>query len=167
MQCHPMRPLRQNHLGRMRRARRQRHGRCPARAALHLQLGSREALSTSIRARESEALDRLAASTGGQSLCSLSRSGPVPATKYYEGMAAALAEVRRAIRRLPDLPNDDGAAQLVLADIRARWIAQTRAPGRTGPSWAGYLAGGLDALNELAASQAAVGRTMSTEHGEW
>lgn len=162
-----MRPLRQDHLGRMRRARCQRHGRCPARAALHLQLSSLEALRASVRARESEALDRLAASTGGQSLCTRSRGGPVPATKYYEGMASALAEVRRGIRRLPELPNDDGAALVVLGDIRARWSAQTRAPGRTGPSWTGYLAGGLDALNELAASQEAVGRTMSTEQGAW
>ena len=122
---------------------------------MHLQLSSREALSASIRARESEALDRLAASTGGQSLCAHSKGGPVPAAKYYEGMAAALAEARRAIRRLPDVPNDDGAGQRVLAGIRARWIAQTRAPGRTGPSWAGYLAGGLDALNELVAGQEA------------
>ena len=152
-----MRPLQQDHLGRMRRARCQRHGRCPTRAALHLQLSSHEALSASIRARESEALDRLAASTGGQSLCSLSRSGPVSATKYYEGMAAALAELRRAIRRLPDLPNDGGGSQGVLDVIRARWTAETRVPGRTGPSWAGYLAGGLDALNELAASQEATG----------
>jgi hypothetical protein len=122
---------------------------------LHLQLSSLEALSASISARESEALDRLAASTGGQSLCTLSRGGPVPATKYYEGRAAALAEVRRAIRRLPDLPNDDGAGQLLVGDIRARWNAEASAPGRAGPSWAGYLAGGLDALSELAAGQEA------------
>lgn len=108
-------------------------------------------LSASIRARESEALERLAATTGGQSLCSLSRGAPVPATKYYEGMAAALAEVRRAIRRLPVLPEDDSGSRLVLAGIRARWTAEVGAPGRTGPGWAGYLAGGLDALDQLAA----------------
>ena len=149
-----MRPLRQDHLGRMRRARCQRHGRCPTRAALHLQLSSNEALTASILARESEALDRLAASTGGQSLCSLSGGGPVPATKYFEGRAAALAEVRRALRRLRDLPNDDGAdSRRALEVIRARWAAQTTAPGRTGPAWAGYLAGGLEALDELVASR--------------
>lgn len=116
---------------------------------MHLQLSSLEALSAFITARESEALDRLAASTGGQSLCTLSKGGPVPATKYYEGMAAALAEVRRAIRRLPELPNDVGGIRQVIDDIRARWTAETRGPGRTGASWAGYLTGGLDALNEL------------------
>ena len=153
-----MQPLQQDHLGRMRRTRCQRHGRCPTRAALHLQLSSHEALSALIRARESEALDRLAASTGGQSLCTLSKGGPVPATKYYEGKAAALAEVRRAVRRLPGLPNDlndVGGIREVIDVIRARWTAETRVPGRTGPSWAGYLAGGLDALNELVAGQEA------------
>ncbi|TFB46743.1 hypothetical protein [Cryobacterium tagatosivorans] len=111
-------------------------------------------LSASIRARESEALQRLAATTGGQSLCSVSRGAPVPAAKYYEGMAAALAEVRRAIRRLSLLPDDDAGSRLVLGDIRARWAAEAGAPGRTGPGWAGYLAGGLEALDQLAADHA-------------
>src|SRR5450830_1313412 len=88
-------------------------------------LTHREALRESILAREIQALERLAAATGGQSLCALSGGGgPVPAVKYYEGAAAALAEARRAIRRLPDLPDDDDdASRLAIRDIRARWEA--------------------------------------------
>jgi hypothetical protein len=131
-------------------------------------MSRREALRTSLLARESEALKRLAAATGGQSLCALSGGGgPVSAVKYYEGTAAALAEARRAIRRLPDLPDgpdlpgtsalpgNDDASRLAIQDIRARWEAQSLAPGRTGRSWAGYLAGGLDALAQLLDEQPA------------
>jgi hypothetical protein len=118
-------------------------------------LTSVEALNASISAREREALERLAAATGGQSLCALSRgTGPVPAVKYYEGMAAALAEARRAIRRLQDSPPQDGATSQVLRDLRDRWLTQSRGPGRTGPSWVGYLAGGVDASERLVAEYA-------------
>jgi hypothetical protein len=41
------------------------------------------------------------------------------------------------------------AARTVLRAIRARWGAQSSTPGRAGPSWAGYLTGGLDALDQL------------------
>lgn len=125
-------------------------------------VGRREALTADIAARENEALERLAAATGGQSLCSLSRGpGPVPAVKYYEGEAAALAQARRALRRLPpvpdavkpegDTPPDDAAAREVLRDLRDRWTAQADGPGRSGVGWAGYLAGGVDAVERLIA----------------
>ena len=138
-------------------------------------MGRREALTEDISAREHEALERLAAATGGQSLCSLSRgAGPVPAVKYYEGEAAALAQARRAIRRLPppdpdpvagladaaadvdaaDFPaaaGSDPVAREALRQLRDRWCAQADSPGRSGASWAGYLSGGTDALERLIA----------------
>jgi hypothetical protein len=40
-------------------------------------------------------------------------------------------------------------AHAVLREIRARWRADLGTPGRAGPSWAGYLTGGLDALDQL------------------
>lgn len=115
-------------------------------------VGGRDALTAGISSRENEALKRLAAATRGQSLCSLSGgSGPVPAVKYYEGEVAVLAEARRAIRRLPPGPEDDAAAREVLRDLRDRWAAQVDNPGRAGVRWAGYLAGGVDAVERLIA----------------
>jgi hypothetical protein len=69
--------------------------------------------------------------------------------KYYEGVAAALAEARRAIEALTNGPNGGQSARAALLDVRARWLAQSRTRGRTGPDWAGYLAGGLDALEQM------------------
>lgn len=114
----------------------------------------------SLGARESEALERLAASTGGQSLCAVPGSnGPVSAVKYHEGAAAALAEARRAIRRLPvrpegrpdegALPDGDGMSRRAVEEIRARWEEQSLVPGRTARSWVDYFAGGLDELAQL------------------
>src|ERR1035437_9332237 len=87
---------------------------------------------------------------GGRSLCSISRQGaPVPAAKYHEGAAAALAEARRAIEALADGPDGGQSARAALLDVRARWQTQSRTRGRTGPDWTGYLAGGLDALEQM------------------
>lgn len=119
-------------------------------------MGSETLSLEAVGVRESEALERLAASTGGQSLCApTGSSGPVSAVKYHEGAAAALAEARRAIRRLPArfdegcLPGGDGVTRLAVHEIRARWAAQSHSAGRTGRSWVAYFAGGLDALATL------------------
>lgn len=109
-----------------------------------------------VEVRESEALKRLAASTGGQSLCAPAGSGgPFSAVKYHEGEATALAETRRAIGRLPTrsdegcLSGGDGVNRLVVHEIRARWVVQSQTAGRTGRAWVAYFAGGLDALTAL------------------
>jgi len=110
----------------------------------------RQALIESFRARERAALEDLDAIGGGRSLCSISRqSAPVPAAKYHEGEAAALAEARRAIQALEDGPDCGQSARASLLDVRARWLAQSRTRGRTGPDWTDYLAGGLDALKQM------------------
>lgn len=104
----------------------------------------------SIQARETVVLQSLEAAAGNQSLCTLSRGRtPVPTVKYHEGAASALAEARRAIRALPDGPNAESMLQATLTAIHERWSAQSRSPGRTGPSWAGYLTGGLDAIEQM------------------
>ena len=111
---------------------------------------NRQALIESFRARERAALEDLDASAGGRSLCSFSRQGtPVPAAKYHEGEAAALAEARRAIQALENGPDCGQSARASLLDVRARWLAQSRTRGRTGPDWTDYLAGGLDALKQM------------------
>jgi hypothetical protein len=73
----------------------------------------------------------------------------VPAAKYHEGTAAALAEARRAIEALSDGPDGGQSARAALLEVRARWLAQSRTRGRTGPDWTGYLAGGLDGLLQM------------------
>lgn len=111
---------------------------------------ARHVLIESFRACERAALADLAAIAGGRSLCSISRQGaPVPAAKYHEGTAAALAEARRAIEALSDGPDGGQSARAALLEVRARWLAQSRTRGRTGPDWTGYLAGGLDGLEQM------------------
>ena len=105
---------------------------------------ARHVLIESFRACERVALADLAAIAGGRSLCSISRQGaPVPAAKYYEGTAAALAEARRAIEALSDGPDGGQSARAALLEVRANWLAQSRTRGRTGPDWTGYPTGGL------------------------
>lgn len=169
MQSRPVCPLRKDHLVRLRHARRCRHGQRPAGAAVHLPLtgrrtappprrtarpatsaAPREALLAALRVRELAALDRVGAAAGGRSLCELARAGTsMPAAKYHEGSAAALAEARRMVQRGGDGPDGATAVRVSLRDIRARWQTQVGTAGRTGPGWTGYLTGGLDALEQL------------------
>lgn len=107
-------------------------------------------LLESIEARETVVLQSLEAAAGNQSLCTLSRGRtPLPAVKYHEGAASALAEARRAVRAVPDDPNVESTLRATLTAIHERWLAQSRSPGRTGPSWTGYLTGGLDAIEQM------------------
>jgi hypothetical protein len=107
-------------------------------------------LIESFRALERAALADVDATAGGRSLCSISRDGAtVPAAKYHEGAAAALAETRRAIEALTEGPDGGQSARGVLMDVRARWQMEAGTRGRTGPAWTGYLAGGLDALEQM------------------
>jgi hypothetical protein len=171
VQSCPLFALRQGHLVRLWHARRCRHGQRPAIAAVHLPLigrrhasrvrardGQGEALTPrslfvdAIRARERAALAELGAAVGGRSLCSLSREGTsVPSAKYHEGAGAALADVRRAVQATADGPDGVRSARAAVIEARARWRAQSETAGRTGPDWAGYLAGGLDALDQMVA----------------
>ena len=110
----------------------------------------REVLLESIQARENLALGDLGTLAGGQSLCELSRADtPLATVKYHEGAAAALAEARRAVCSVLEGPGSADTDRSALQSIRANWLAQSRSPGRTGPSWGSYLAGGLDALDQL------------------
>jgi hypothetical protein len=113
-------------------------------------LTSRQALVESVRARERAALADLAAIAGGQSLCSISRQGAtVPAAKYREGAAAALAQSRRAVEAVGDGPASQKPGRVALLEVRARWREQSRIMGQRGPDWTGYLTGGLDALEQM------------------
>ena len=107
----------------------------------------------SCRAREGAALERWGVVTAGRSLCSLSRVGDcVPAAKFHEGAVAALSEARRAVVSIPgDVAADDVRAALL--GVGARWRGESGTAGRSGPDWAGYLAGGMDALDQLIRDQ--------------
>ena len=111
---------------------------------------ARHILIESFRTCERAALEDLDAIAGARSLCSISRLGaPVSGAKYHEGAAAALAEARRAIEALDDGPDGGQSAREALLDVCARWRAQSRTRGRTGPDWIGYLTGGLAALEQM------------------
>ena len=62
--------------------------------------------------------------------------------KHWEGRAAALAEVRRALRKAP--PDEQSE---VVARSHARWAGQLSGLG--GEAWQHYTRGGLSALEEL------------------
>lgn len=169
MQSRSLFALWQGHLVRLRHACGCGHGQRPAGSAMHLPLigrrrapqarvlevrgeapTTRELLVESIRARESAALGDLGAAAGGRSLCSLSRAGAsVPTVKYHEGAVAALADARRAVQAGADGPHAVRTDRADLLEVRAQWRAQSETVGRAGPAWAGYLAGGLDALDQM------------------
>lgn len=69
--------------------------------------------------------------------------------KYHEGAAAALAEAHRAVDAVVDGPDGAHSAHAAFLDVRARWRKQSCTIGRTGQSCTGYLAGGLDALEQM------------------
>lgn len=112
----------------------------------------------SCRAGERVALERLSAASGGLSLCSLSRSGAsVPAAKYHEGATAALAEARRTVASIPHDVADVATVRTALLGVSERWRSELGTAGRSGPDWAGYLAGGIDALDQVILDQVTEG----------
>lgn len=105
-----------------------------------------------VRARERAALAALVAATGETSLCALSRSGTShPAVKFHEGAVSALADVRRTETSQPTTGPADA-----IALARARW-EDNAALAERGRDWAAYYAGGVEALDLLAATVAVSG----------
>ncbi|MDO8107872.1 hypothetical protein Q6348_11765 [Isoptericola sp. b441] len=96
-------------------------------------------LATVVAEREAEVRTRLADAVGDGPMCRVDGARARPA-KHWEGRAAALAQLRRALRRGGD-PGQE------LADLRAQWTSQ-RAIDR-GEAWRVYTDAGLDALTEL------------------
>ena len=101
--------------------------------------------------RERDARLRLAGATNGSSLCrpqSLSGIGP-QSVKYLEGAAAALTEVRRAVRCNAHTVPSNCSVSAVVHSALERWVAQTLLPARSGAKWSEYLAGGIGALRDI------------------
>jgi len=83
---------------------------------------------------------RLTMAAGGQALCRL--GAHATSAKELEGRMAVLMELRRSLRREPDLAT---------AQIASRWrtdLAQRRAKGDPSP-WVAYLAGGVAEIENL------------------
>lgn len=98
-------------------------------------------LASTVAALEAEALAQLDATLGGVAMCRVGEASARPA-KHWEGRAAALAQVRRALRRAT--PGNDAQ---VLRQAREEWTSQLEALG--GPAWTTYTEAGLQALEEL------------------
>ncbi len=98
-------------------------------------------LAATVATLEVEALAQLEATLGGVAMCRVGESAARPA-KHWEGRAAALAQVRRALRRA-----EPGSEADVLHQVHAEWTAQLDALG--GPAWTTYTTAGLQALEEL------------------
>lgn len=92
--------------------------------------------------RRHAALVATTEAAGGAGLCTLARTGQsVPAAKYHEGAAAALGQLRRAIK---SGASPTGAIELLVSE----WEA---VPHQT-PDWSAYRLGGLDVLHDLQTS---------------
>ncbi len=100
-----------------------------------------DTLAERVARLEADALAQLEAVLGGRAMCRVDGASRRPA-KHWEGRAAALAEVRRALRKAsPDEPAE------VIARSQARWTGQLSGLG--GEAWQHYTRGGLSALEEL------------------
>lgn len=104
-------------------------------------------LDAEISRRAVAAAAAMEAASGGESLCSISRTGRrIPGVKYPEGRWAAMRELQRGLRRDPD--RDPASVAL---DLLAVWEGDlaVRIEGEQG-SWIDYRTGGCDALTEIA-----------------
>ena len=104
-----------------------------------------------VERHQAAALAALEAATGGAPLCRV--DGTRQTVKASEGAAAALSDVRRALRR--DVGEPTGAvaadrAQAVIEAVRSDWQGIS-GPLAARPGSGEYIAGGLDALAGLAA----------------
>jgi hypothetical protein len=101
----------------------------------------RAALAERVAQLEADALAQLDSVLGGRAMCRVDGGSRRPA-KHWEGRAAALAEVRRSLRRASPAEHSE-----VLARTLARWTGQLSGLG--GEAWQHYTRGGLSALEEL------------------
>ncbi|ADU49212.1 hypothetical protein [Intrasporangium calvum] len=102
-----------------------------------------------VERHQAAALAALEATTGGAPLCRV--DGTRQTVKASEGAAAALSDVRRALRREAGEPTGAVAAeraQAVIEEVRSAWQGIS-GPLAARPGSGEYVAGGLDALTAL------------------
>lgn len=100
-------------------------------------------LPAAVALLEAQALEQLTAVLSGGAMCRIDGATARQA-KYWEGRSAALAELRRALRKAP-APDHPA----LLARARETWAGQ--ATTMRGERWADYTAGGRAALADLTA----------------
>lgn len=98
-------------------------------------------LAESAARLERDAISLLDETLAGAALCRVDGGLARPA-KYWEGRSAALAQVRRALRRA-----EAGTEAELLATLRATWRRQLET--QRGEAWQTYNSAGLEALAEL------------------
>lgn len=104
-----------------------------------------EAELSLLRARREAALRALGSTVGTTALCTLARDGiPMPAAKFHEGSAAALADLVRRVSARPGVP----LLALARASL-AGWDEAAAARGDLGGDWSAYDTGGREALRQL------------------
>ncbi|HMO11447.1 MAG TPA: hypothetical protein PKB06_08105 [Actinotalea sp.] len=98
-------------------------------------------LAETVARLEREALAELDSSLNGAALCRVAGDALRPA-KHWEGRSAALAEVRRSLRRSTSPPSE------VVSEVRRHRLE--RFGELSGPAWRAYTAAGLEVLVQLA-----------------
>jgi hypothetical protein len=108
--------------------------------------------------RRSEAEAALLAATAGESLCRITEGSDPTEPKYAEGALAAVTELQREIRAMPD------AGELAVAQrLLATWEVEQDACAGRGVAWSAYRNGGVAELRSIVAD---LGRSQPRRPGE-
>ncbi|MCU0295725.1 MAG: hypothetical protein MUD05_06655 [Candidatus Nanopelagicales bacterium] len=107
-------------------------------------------LLVTVEQRRTQALMRMEAEVGSKSLCTISRAGlSVPALKYDEGAASALADLRRVLLNTAD-DADESDLLAAIAGVRDAWRhSPAHRLAQSNEEWNAYATGGEDALSSL------------------
>ena len=112
---------------------------------------SGDPISVLVLRHEEAAVAGLTATVEGVALCRLDASTAEPA-KHWEGRAAALAQVRRDLRRRPRAAESVTGEDVVVRRLD-EWRQQASDLSTSAvPAWTAYCAGGVAALSELLAA---------------
>jgi hypothetical protein len=108
------------------------------------------ALLATVEQRRMQALERMEAEVGSKGLCTISRTGQsVPALKYDEGAASALADMRRVLLNTAS-EADESVLLAAIAGVRDTWRhSPAHRLAQSNEEWNAYATGGEDALSSL------------------
>ena len=110
----------------------------------------RAALLATVEQRRTQALMRMEAEVGSKGLCTISRAGlSMPALKYDEGAASAMADLRRVLLNTVERA-EESALLAAIAQVRDTWRqSPAQRLAQTSEDWLAYATGGEDALSSL------------------
>lgn len=102
----------------------------------------------SVKRRRAEAVQAWSASLGDVTACAIAKDGgSYPAGKFHEGRVAALGEL---MRRLDDASTPGQVVESAAA-LAEEWEGRVQPGAGASREWESYRAGGVQALQELAA----------------